>query len=123
MQGSQDTAAQVGGLMEEPYFCALCRRSHSPYIGLIYTQHLPWKSSEKALKGAREVWLEIIDNFEQYLPEMEIVTTRDIGIAVASFFHKGNFPVELNEDRAAISFGRLRVVIRFVPSAGSGNWS
>ncbi|WP_456469309.1 hypothetical protein [Archaeoglobus sp.] len=109
--------------MEKPYFCALCGRNHRPYIGLIYTQHLPWKSSEKALKEAREIWLEIIDNFERYLPEMEIVTTRDLGVAIASLFHKGNFPVELNENRATITFGRLRVVIKFVASAGSGNWS
>ena len=111
----------LGG--EKPYFCALCERSHRPYVGLIYTQHLPWKSSEKAMKDARELWLEIIDNFERYLPEVEIATTRDVGVAVASLFYKGNFPVELCEDRAVINFGRLRVVVRFVPCPRSGCWS
>ena len=107
--------------MEEPYFCALCRRSHRPYVGLIYTQHLPWRSSKRALEEARKIWLDIIDNINQYLPEIEIATTRDVGVAVASLFYKGNFPVEVSEDKATISFGRLRVVIRFVPSPVSGN--
>jgi hypothetical protein len=102
--------------VERPYFCALCRKEHYPYLGLIYTQHLQWaiNSDRETIDEARKLWLDIIDNRKKILDNpYELDLPRDLAIALASFFYISNFPVNFKANKVEIQFGRLLIRLKW----------
>jgi len=98
--------------MEDIYFCLICGRRHKPYEGIIYTEHLVWGVSSKeeareAYYKAHPIFLKILDDFKDLLPETEFYLKASEAKALASYFR--TFPLEFYDDRVIIKFGRLTI--------------